>query len=40
MIRATKGIIVAMCMLLGCRVVSGLPDEYIMKDVSLAKREC
>jgi hypothetical protein len=40
MTRATEGIVAAMCMLSDSRVVSGLLDEDIMKDTSLAKREC
>jgi hypothetical protein len=44
MIRATKGIVAVVYLLADCRVVSGLPDEDIvkdiMKDASLAKREC
>jgi hypothetical protein len=40
MIRATKGIVVAMCLLADYRVVSGLPDEDIVKYASLIKREC
>jgi hypothetical protein len=40
MIRATEGIVAAMCLLADCRVVNGLPDENAMKDASLAKREC
>jgi hypothetical protein len=40
MIQATEGIVVAVCLLVDCRVVSGLLDEDIVKDVSLAKREC
>jgi hypothetical protein len=40
MIKATKGNVAAVCLLADCRVVSGLPDEDIMKDASLAKREC
>jgi hypothetical protein len=27
-------------LLVDCRVVSGLPEEDIVKDTSLAKREC
>jgi hypothetical protein len=40
MIRATKGIVAAMCLLADCRFVSGLLDEDIVTDASLAKREC
>jgi hypothetical protein len=40
MIQATKGIVAVVCMLEDCRVVSGLPDEDIVKDASLDKREC
>jgi hypothetical protein len=40
MIRATEGIVAVVCLLADCRVVSGLPDEDIVKDASLAKREC
>jgi hypothetical protein len=40
MIRATEGIVVAVCLLEDCRVVIGLLDGDIVKDVSLAKREC
>jgi hypothetical protein len=40
MIRATEGIVAVMYVLSDCRVVSGLLDEDIVKDASLAKREC
>jgi hypothetical protein len=40
MIRATKGIVAVVCLLSDCRVVNGLLDEDIVKDASLAKREC
>jgi hypothetical protein len=40
MIRATKGIVAVVCLLTDCGVVSGLPDEDIVKDASLTKREC
>jgi hypothetical protein len=40
MIRATEDIVATMCLLSYCKVVNGLLDEDIMKDTSLAKREC
>jgi hypothetical protein len=40
MIRAIEGIVAVVCLLEDYRVVSGLPDEDIVKDVSLSKKEC
>jgi hypothetical protein len=40
MIRATKNIVATVCLLVDCRVVSGLLDEDSVKDASLAKSEC
>jgi hypothetical protein len=40
MIQATEGIVATVCLLAYCKVVSGLPNEDIVKDASLAKREC
>jgi hypothetical protein len=39
-IRAIEGIVEVVFLLSDCKVVSGLLDEDIMKDTSLAKREC
>jgi hypothetical protein len=40
MIQATKIIVAVVWLLADCKVVSGLLDEDIVKDASLAKREC
>jgi hypothetical protein len=39
-IQSMKHIVAFVFLLANCRVVSGLPDEDIMKDASLSKREC
>jgi hypothetical protein len=40
MIRAIEGIVADVCLLADCKVVRGLLEEDIMKDTSLAEREC